>query len=198
MTREPKCKLCGGAHFAADCPQREELGPGMVAAFFAERTELDDLRDCLVWKNGVNTAGAPMTSLERKNGVQVKTWAWRILRGPIPAGRYLVPVVCGNARCCNMDHHKLLTGRQRNQWLARTGKLSTPARRRSSALNARARSPLTREIVDAMKAEYQAGHTQVEIGRKYGVHHSTVHNVCRGKSWGTLAPGASVFALGAA
>ena len=70
-----------------------------------------------------------MTSLERQNGVQVKTWAWRILHGPIPAGRYLVPVACGNARCCNLGHHKLLTGRQRNQWLARAGKLSTPARR---------------------------------------------------------------------
>lgn len=196
MSKAPKCKICGGEHYAADCPERLERGPAVVAEFLLGRATNDELRDCLIWTQGVNTGGAPMTSLERKQGVAVKLWIWRILRGPIPEGRYLVPVVCGNNRCCNMDHHKLLTGRQRNQWLARIGKLSTPARRRSSARNARERSPLTREMVDAIRAEYQAGATQVELGRKYGVHHSTVHNVCRFKSWGSLAPGASVFALG--
>lgn len=56
---------------------------------------------CLIWNQGVNSGGYPMTSINGKPGANVRKFIFTELLGrTVPAGKR-VTSRCGNRRCCS-------------------------------------------------------------------------------------------------
>lgn len=59
--------------------------------------------DCWLWQGAVNTTGYGMASWEGRKNIVAHRLAYKLLRGPIPAGK-LALHRCDTPRCCNPDH----------------------------------------------------------------------------------------------
>lgn len=156
--------------------------------------------ECLIWDGSTSTDGYPL-----HNGVRIRRLAWELARQQtLPAGLYIVDT-CDRRLCCNDKHLKAYSRKAQMALASRRGKLFNPlravkiaaAKRQSS--QAKLDDGKAREVFDRYHARTQSGETLTSIAADYGVHHSVVDRIGKGKAWAQqigCARGASVFNMG--
>ena len=98
--------------------------------------------------------------------------AWEEANGPIPEGRCVLHT-CDNRRCINLDHLYLGSMSDNSQDMVRR------KRRRWDGEHG-PRHKLTTEQVETIRCDARSYRT---IGAEYGVHHSTIYAIKKGRSW---------------
>ncbi len=168
-----------------------------------DRCVLDEDTGCWLWvgATGKNT-GRPAiwlpvgpTGGQSYRLSQVLTWieSGRLRR---PDGRVWSPVVCGNPRCANPDHHRLRTKAQIQQ-----ARRTTNSALHAAKLSAACRGS-TRKLTHAQRIEIRDSLLPAsEVATRYGISTSYAKKILSGRHcWDKAAPvvavGASVFALG--
>lgn len=135
----------------------------------------EDDGDCLIWQGYADRIGSPQW---RVGGAcwPVRRLLWVLTRGAVPA-KHQVAVSCGERGCVHPDH---LVCRSRSR--LQMGQARSQAVRIRIALTKRARnrSPLTAEIVAAIRASAE---TSTALEQRYGLPRGRASKVRRGETW---------------
>ena len=142
--------------------------------------------DCWPWLAAHNLHG--YATFRGGDGEQLAhRYGWRIAFGPIPSG-LVICHTCDNPECQNPTHWFLGSPRDNNDDKMRKGR-HVPGRS-SGPMNGNA--VLSEAAVGDIVRLYQEGHTQTDIGVRFGVNARTIGKIVRGERWGHLTGGESV------
>ena len=107
--------------------------------------------DCWIWQGCVCGRGQrPCVNWGGKTRY-VQRVVWESQHGPVKRGLVVTPS-CGNRLCVSPNCLKLVTNKTSKQMAAARGAFSNPSKIRRSALTVRARSWITEEMVQQIKA----------------------------------------------
>lgn len=131
---------------------------------------VDKSSDCWEWQATIHTGGYGEFSV---NGhyILAHRYSWELHNG-MPAGNLLVCHSCDNPRCVRPDHLFLGTDADNVQDMIK--------KRRHQHGEAHRSSKFTPAEVRAIRASTETIRT---LARHYGVAHSTIGNIKRGKTW---------------
>ncbi len=151
------------------------------------RSRCDEVGDCWIWKQGVQSKGYPQASINGKTGQSVRAYVFTQLMGKkAPASRRSCIVsLCGNVLCVSPA---CLVLRQRSSILREQWGQGL---RRPTMKDGFVNRKLTAAQVDEIRA-LPAGFNQSEVARRMGVHARTICKVARGETFKRL-PVVSVF-----
>lgn len=137
-----------------------------LAERFWSRVERGDADACWEWQAGRHTYGYGRISVGGA-AQYAHRLAWTLTHGD--PGELHVLHRCDNPPCCNPAHLFLGTAKDNmaDKTLKRRGKVAK----------------LTPEDVVQVKALAKAGHSQVALGRLFGVDTTTVGGILRGRTW---------------
>lgn len=136
------------------------------------------LDGCLEWPGYLDPRRGPMACIG-KDGVptSVRRTIWQIKRGPL-GYQQTVRVDCENDRCVEYQHMYL--GRREDKAI---GKSVTQLQRARIARAKQRTGKLDWEKVRAIRARIDAGATDGELAREYGVAKPTIADVRKHRSW---------------
>jgi hypothetical protein len=151
------------------------------------RARCDEIGECWIWNQGVQSKGYPQASIDGKPGQSVRAYVFTHLmgkRGP-STRRQCIATRCGQLRCLSPACLVMRTrsGIMREQWGA--------GDRRPNMGDNFVKRKLTRAQIDEIHA-LPSGFNQSEVARRMGVHARTICKVANGESYRRMAP-ASVF-----
>lgn len=150
-----------------------------TAYLFWERVDIRNHTECWEWIGLLNTHGYGQARFDGKN-MNASRAAWMIFHGEVPGG-LVVCHKCDNRKCCNPYH--MFVGTQGDN----VRDCNQKGRGRShfvcGSAHPRVNAKLDLDKVAKAKRLYEAGVTQVEIGRMFGVDSSVISRAVRGKSW---------------
>ena len=109
--------------------------------------------------------------------------AYEMVNGPIPAGNYVCHH-CDNPRCVRPDH--LFAGTQLDNMRDMAAKGRQAFQRHPGGAPRGTRNgsaKLTEADVRAIRRERQEGASLVALGLRYGVNHTTISGIARGRLW---------------
>lgn len=124
-----------------------------------------DPDQCWPWKGAVNSWGYGDIHLVRTAERQAHRFAYRLLKGPIPAGMHVLHA-CDNPRCCNPSHLSLGTHADNMADKAKKGRSSLRARNGNAKL--------TEDQFREVRERAATGEDAVSIARDMGVWPSTI------------------------
>jgi hypothetical protein len=132
---------------------------------------------CILWNGAICKNGygylrdGGVTSLAHRI-------AWKLLRGPIPDGLFVLHS-CDNPPCVNAISHLFLgTPADNNADMAAKG--------RSTRGERSAQAKLTEAIVREIREAASRGVTQQRLAEKYSVRSSAISRIVTGKRWGHI------------
>ncbi len=171
----------------ASIPARSSGPPPRAWTLDYVRARCEEVGDCWLWKQGVQSKGYPQASINGKTGQSVRHFVYTELMGKkAPASRKVcITSRCGSPLCLSP---LCLTVRRRadilrDQW--------TAGIRKPTHDQGFVNRKLTREQVDEIRA-MPAGFNQSEVARRMGVHARTVCQVHLRETW-KPAPASNVF-----
>jgi DNA-binding transcriptional regulator YiaG len=127
---------------------------------------------CWVWQ-GVKRLGYGMVYIDG-HSTGAHRVAWRLLRGPIPAGLFVCHA-CDNPPCCNPDHLFLGTP---------ADNMADCVRKQRHARGERiASAKLTAQDIDAIRQRAANGATDKDLAAAFGVSESHIAHVVAGRVW---------------
>ena len=128
---------------------------------------------CWIWMGGCSVRGYGQIESFGKKHLAHRV-SYKLFKGDIPEGR-VVCHRCDNVSCVNPDH--LFVGTQKDN-------LSDMARKNRSTFGERnARSKLTWDQVDQIKALRKSGVRVVELSKKFKVSISNINAILANKRW---------------
>lgn len=133
-----------------------------------------ELGPCWIWTAGINEHrnGYGMFALRKGVIRRAHRIAWDLTYGPIP-GRLWVLHHCDNPPCVRPDHLFLGTPKQNTADMAAKGRDGFPG-----PGSAHYTAKLTEADVLTIREARRQGVTGAELGRRYGVHRSTIYHAC--------------------
>jgi hypothetical protein len=151
------------------------------------RSRCDEVGECWLWNQGVQSKGYPQASIEGKTGQSVRAYVYTHLmgkRGPM-SRRNCIATRCGSLLCVSPACLVLRSRADvlRKQW--------AEGERKSTLTADFINRKLTDEQVQDIRSQPH-GFNQSEWARRNGVHPRTVSNVVIGKNY-RMRPAASVF-----
>lgn len=152
------------------------------AVTFWKRVDIKRDDDCWLWRGPPGTWGYGCTSWN-EGRYNPSRLAWIIVNGD--PGRLVVCHKCDTPLCCNPSHLFAGTAGDNVRDCQRKGRgrshfgLGKPHPRYVAKLN--------ETIIAEAKILYASGVSQTELGRRYGVHSSTISRAVRGEKWAHLA-----------
>lgn len=137
---------------------------------------VDKTGECWVWMNSVSARPGIGYGKVAFGGRFYGAHKLAALLGgmEVPEGMYVCHT-CDNPLCVRPEHLWIGSPKQNTQDAVLKGRM----RRGSTSPNAK----LTEDIVKAIRAEYEAGETQVNLAIKYGLHQTNIGRVLRRKTW---------------
>jgi HNH endonuclease len=133
------------------------------------------LGPCWVWTAGINDKRGGYGMFALRKGVIRRSHriAWELANNePVPDGLWVLHR-CDNPPCCNPAHLFLGTPKENTADMATKGRDGFPG-----PGSAHPSARLTEADVLAIRASRLAGVTGAELGRRYGVHRSTIYHLC--------------------
>jgi hypothetical protein len=142
---------------------------------------LEDI-DCWVYQNGATTEYRKRHP-EIRHGQKtylVRRLAYELAGKRIKDGMSVVPV-CGNPKCVNPEHQKVMTESEKLKKAAEKGAFSGIARaKRIAECQRKSKSKLTAEQANEIRFSSESGPV---LAARYGVNKSVVNKIKRGESW---------------
>jgi hypothetical protein len=133
--------------------------------------------DCWLW-DGALCGNARMPSMHHEGKtVAVRRLVYQLKHGSIPAGRAISPS-CGRRLCVSPNCLQAVTEKQSKQRWAKLGAYSNPGKQRRMALTKRAKSHISDEMVERVRAATSAP----EAARETGVSLSYAKDIRAGRS----------------
>jgi hypothetical protein len=169
-----------------------------------------EVGDCWEWQRSFNSGRVPTMALPRilpmipgtkMPTVTVHSLVWEVLHGPRKRGQVAYRT-CLNGACVNPDHIKAGTRKQLGALRAKSGVASiNPHQRAKHQKKMRQRSNLVLDMDRAREIrDLQGTGSAREIGQRYGVSDSLVHQIWNNLIWREASnnTGYSVFSALAA
>lgn len=133
---------------------------------------------CWDWTGYCQNRGYGSITVGPRPSVRYLThrFAWLLTNGAIPEGLFVLHR-CDNRRCCNPEHLFLGDTKANADDMMRKGRgryITRPG-------EAHGYAKLTEEAVRAIRRS--VGVTDTELGRRFGVHRSTIRFVRNGATW---------------
>lgn len=147
------------------------------------RDRCEEVGDCWVWGQAVNSTGYPQATIGGKGGQPVRRVSV-VLSGRRVGKGWRVVSDCGKL-CCNPEHLKLKTFSQVLVTSYESGRRNSAAdylgrfRRAQQAGMAQ----LTVEQVREIRGKLWAGATGASLAREYGVGHRCIREIKLNRSW---------------
>lgn len=163
-----------------------------VMAWLEARAKRDEDTGCLLWLRAVNGEGLPVASVDGVRARNVRRWMLEQLGDPVAPGMRVVPK-CRASTCVEPSHMRQLLPGQVNTLMVAEGRFQTPARFAASQKGGRTSSGRTPEVADQVRAMRAQGMTLQAIACAANMSISAASRICRGETWKTHAPAASVF-----
>lgn len=136
------------------------------------------LDGCLEWPGYLDPRRGPMACIGKDAvPLAVRRIIWQIKRGPL-GYQQTVRVNCENDRCIEYQH--MVLGRREDKAI---GKSITQLQRARIARAKQSTGKLDWEKVRAIRASVDAGATDEELAREYGVSKPTIADVRKHRSW---------------
>jgi hypothetical protein len=179
---------------AADGVQERPLErklPGMLARVWTLETvrqRCDEIGECWIWKQAVQSKGYPQASINGKTGQSVRLYVYSVLLGKTRRRTDAVTAKCNQILCCSPT---CLVAKSRGAVIRRQYELGSRSRQPKLGIGC-INPKLTREQVDAIRA-LPSGESQASIGRRYGVAARTIGKILNGESWAPKRQPESVF-----
>lgn len=149
---------------------------------------------CWLWTAGRSRRGYGVFSSSQRY-VNAHRVAWELTYGAIPPG-LLVCHRCDNPPCVNPEHLFLGTAADNARDAAAKGRLlcgdENPSRRNREIRprgEGHANAKLTAAAVLRLREDYRRGFSYRELGVRYGIQRSHVHNLIAGRAWKHLLSG---------
>ena len=143
-----------------------------------DRCYVDDSTGCWHWRLAF-TKENPQVWIQDRTVLGQR--AALILAGKLAPNARRCWATCGNRDCVNPKHCRSGSYADWGAWVKATGNWrGNPATRAANVRNGQERSKLTAEQVAEI---LRSDETHTALGRRLGVHHSTISNVRRGVSW---------------
>ena len=155
---------------------------GSPARQWTLQTVLDrceEVGECWLWKQGLQSKGYPQASINGKSGQSVRRHVYVDLMGKKPPGsKWCIVSRCRNRRCVSPRCLMLKSRADVNQAAYDRGlrRPSLPPGPVGCAV-----PKLTPELVDQIRQI--EGQTQTAIAKRYGVHPRTICKILRGEAW---------------
>lgn len=155
------------------------LDNAVLERFWA-KIDRGDPRQCWLWKASKKNSRDCYGHFKIKSYVTVTAsrLAYAIAYGEEPA-ELCVLHSCDNPACCNPAHLFLGTVKDNSQDMVRKGRARNGYRKGSS----NGANKLDAKTVCAIWRCIRRGQNNTEIGRRFGVHHSTISVIRLGKFW---------------
>ncbi len=143
---------------------------------FEDKFERIPEAGCWIWTASVGPKGYGMFAHSHTDHDRSHRSAWRIYRGPIPDGMFVLHR-CDVPSCVNPEHLFLGTHKDNMQDMVSKG------RGRGLVGSAHPESKLTEADVLEMRRLSKAGKTAIEIAAQFGVGKSAANYACNGTTW---------------
>lgn len=129
---------------------------------------------CWLWQGAVNTTGYGMTTWDKAKNTVAHRLAWKLLRGPIPAGLRALHK-CDTPRCCNPDH--IFLGTQAENMAdcrakGRFASLSSPQ--------------MDEQRVREIRRLRAAGVKTIDLSKRFGISPSCISAIVTRRTWGQV------------
>lgn len=132
--------------------------------------------ECWPWLGHLNQHGYGMCAGRGLIADNAHRWAWRLARGEIPAGLWVLHR-CDNRVCVNPDHLWLGTAKDNTQDMLAKGRNRPPIGERAG------NTKLTAEDIVSIRTAVSAGEKQLTIARRVGISRSAVSGIARRRRW---------------
>lgn len=165
----------------------------IVERFWKKVDKASSLDGCWLWTAACDRKGYGVIQVRQFAGREGWTVArahrvvWEITNGPIESTVHLLHR-CDNPRCVNPSH--LVPGNHQDNmddmWKkGRHRKLESYLGHQRGTQHPNAK--INDDIVRAIRADRAAGMTLKPLGVKYGLHYSTISDICNGHIWAHVA-----------
>jgi hypothetical protein len=166
-----RMKFCGRACVSA----RNKFDAARLVREFWAKVNKSAPNGCWLWTGAVNTTGYGMVSGAGMKNIVAHRFAWKLLKGEIPAGLRALHH-CDTPRCCNPEH--IFLGTQKDNTADAMAKGRTTKGRTLPHLNAQA--------VLEIRRRRQEGERYSVLSAHYGVSIDSVYRAASGKTYGHL------------
>jgi hypothetical protein len=138
-----------------------------------------ELGPCWIWTAGINVPRGGYGMFALRKGVirRAHRVAWELAYDPVPDGLWVLHH-CDNPPCVRPSHLFLGTPKENTADMAAKGRDGFP-----KPGEAHYSAKLTEADVLAIRAARKQGVTGAELGRRYGVHRSTIYHICSNDCW---------------
>lgn len=169
----------GGSIPSGPTPILPQLTASTVARFW-RKVKITKPAECWEWIASRFTAKKEQYGCFHigKRTLTASRVAYAIGYGEEP-GRSSVLHKCDNPPCCNPAHLYLGTQADNGRDMRERGRARGAPRYGSANASAK----LTEAQVTVIRQRIDAGHRNTDIARDFGVHHSTISVIRRGRSW---------------
>lgn len=142
---------------------------------------------CWVWQRYIDVNGKPAMHF------RLHQWSGSVRRAVMQASghakaledaRVKVTDTCGNPLCCNPAHLRLATCGE----LASVPRSAESRARQTVRSRQRQSNKLTLETAQQIRARALRGEKQQALATEFGVHHSLISAIKRGKAWRMASP----------
>lgn len=157
------------------------------------RDRCDDIADCWIWVQGVNSAGYPQ-AYHLGRTVLVRRHAFALRHGYSPDPRYrAIHMACGERLCCNPRHMADITRSQSLEAAYAAGRRQSPTERMRRAL-AQARHVDGLAHARRIRADQRSAPA---VAAELGCSVSLIHKIRQGSIWPDRWPQSTAFAMAA-
>lgn len=146
------------------------------------RVGIGDAAACWLWRGSLNTWGYGDCVFEGRR-VNASRAAYISKNGWIEPG-LVVCHKCDNPACCNPSH--LFAATQAENLADCRAKGRARGMFKGGAAHPRHTAKITQEMVREAQRLFAEGVSQSEIGRRWGLHSSSISRAIRGQSWGDI------------
>lgn len=149
-----------------------------VARFWSKVTVPEQGDKCWLWHGAVSKNGYGSFRLERK-ATSAHRFAYRLANGEWPAAGLLIRHKCDNPRCVCPSHLELGSHVDNARDMVERGR----DRRGPTIGESNGNAKLNGEAVARIRELFKMGQTNTAIAKRYGVTHSMISRIRRGRSW---------------
>lgn len=160
------------------CPGCRKVAP--EKRFWMKVDKTSSPKGCWLWTGALNADGYPHFPCPETKEYRGNRIAWRLTRGEIPEGLYVLhKVECHDPRCVNPDHLYLGDQSQNAQDMIANGThFSTPGELNVNAV-------LKEDDVREIRRTYVRGNADI-LAAKFGVTAGHIRDIARGDAWGQV------------